>query len=299
VAGYQILGLALITVGDYPEGFSLLERGATLYGSEKHRLVPFQIASDPGVTMLGSWAWGLWHQGYPDRASKLAQEVRRYARRQDAHPYHSLGLALHLLGMIAIASRRVSEAAELGNEAVALGNAHGLATVSGCGLILQGWARAQRGENGGARMIRQGLAVAELHSYRPIFLGMLAETLGLSGEIEEGLAVLAEAFELAEASGARGNEAELDRLRGDLLSRLPAPNWSEIEVSYRTALEIARKQGTRGFELRAATSLARLRRDQGRRAEARDLLAPIYGWFTEGFDTADLKEAKALLEELG
>jgi len=138
VSGYQILGLALITVGEYPEGFSLLEHGAKQYGSEKHRLVPFQIASDPGVTMLGSWAWGLWHQGYPDRASKVAEEVLRYARRPDAHPYHALGLALHILGMVAITARQASEAEEFGNQAVALGNKHDSATISGCGLILLG-----------------------------------------------------------------------------------------------------------------------------------------------------------------
>jgi class 3 adenylate cyclase/tetratricopeptide (TPR) repeat protein len=299
VAGYQILGLALITVGDYPTGFSLLEQGAELYRSEKHRMAPFQIASDPGVTMLGSWAWGLWHRGYPSRATDLAQEVLVYARRQAAHPYHSLGLALHILGMMAIAARRMSEAEEFGNEAVSLGNQHGFTTPLGCGLILQGWAQAQRGENGGAAAkIREGLAVAGLLSYKPIFLGMLAETLALTDKIKEGLAVLAEALALAEACGARGNDAELQRLRGDFLRRLPSPDWTEIEASYRTALRIAHEQCTRGFELRAAVSLAHLLGDRGRGGEARDILAPIYGRFTEGFDTAELKEARVLLDKL-
>ena len=104
---------------------------------------------------------------------------------------------------------------------------------------------------------------------------------------------------MAQASGARGNDAELHRLRGDLLRRLPAPDWTEVEASYRTALAVAREQGTRGFELRAAVSLARLMSDQGRRDKARDLLAPIYSWFTEGFGMPDLKQAKALLDEFG
>jgi len=299
VSGYQILGLALITVGEYPEGFSLLEHGAKQYGSEKHRLVPFQIASDPGVTMLGSWAWGLWHQGYPDRASKVAEEVLRYARRPDAHPYHALGLALHILGMVAITARQASEAEEFGNQAVALGNKHDSATISGCGLILLGWARARCGQNGATvESIREGLAIAGLRSYRPIFLGLLAEALALTGKIEEGLAVIAEALAKAEASGARGNDAELHRLRGDLLHRLPSPDRTEIEASYRTALRIARGQGTRGFELRAAVSLARLLNDHRQWNEARDLLAPVYNWFTEGFGTQDLKEAKALLDKI-
>jgi predicted ATPase len=130
-------------------------------------------------------------------------------------------------------------------------------------------------------------------------LGLLAEALGLTGEIEAGLEVLAEALAAAEASGARGNDAELYRLRGELLGHLPSPDWTEVEACFHTALAIAREQGTRGFELRAAVSLGRLSSDQGRHAEARDLLAPVYGWFTESFDTPDLKDAKALLDELG
>ena len=102
----------------------------------------------------------------------------------------------------------------------------------------------------------------------------------------------------AAASGERGSDAEIHRLRGELTGRLPHPDPAKAEESFRTALAIAREQGTRGDELRAAASLARLWREQGRRGEARDLLAPIYGSFTEGFDRQDLKEAKALLEEL-
>jgi len=299
VTGYQILGQALITIGDYRAAFSEVERGARLYESEKHRMLAFQIASDPGVTMRGFWALGLWRQGYPDQARDVAAEVLRHARRPDAHPYHSLGLALLLIGMSAIAARRVAEAEELGNEAVSLGTEHGLPIASGSGLILQGWARAQRGANESTvENIRKGIDVAGYLSYRPIFLGLLAEALALTGKIEKGLAVIGEALGLAEASNARGNDAELHRLRGDLLRRVPSPDCKEIEVAYCTALRIAIGQGTRGFELRAAVSLAGLLGEHGRQAEARDLLAPIYGRFTEGFDTADLKEARALLDKL-
>ena len=202
--------------------------------------------------------------------------------------------------MIAIAGRRISEAEQIGNEAVTVGSEHGLPAMSGIGLILQGWALAQQGQDEGAvESIRRGIEILGYLSNRPIFLGLLAEALARSGKIEEGLAVLAEALAMAEACGARGNDTDLHRLRGDLLLRLPSPDRTEIEGCYRAALRIAREQGTRGFELRAAVSLARLWRDQGRHAEARDVLTPIYGWFTEGFDTADLKEAKALLDELG
>jgi predicted ATPase len=127
----------------------------------------------------------------------------------------------------------------------------------------------------------------------------LAEVLGLAGEVEKGLEVIAEALASAKNSGARGNDAELHRLRGNLLGRLPSPDRTEMEVSFRLALAVARRQGTHGFELRAAVSLARLLGAQGRRNEARDLLAPVCGCFTQGFDTPDLKDAKTLLVGLG
>ena len=129
----------------------------------------------------------------------------------------------------------------------------------------------------------------------PFDLALLAEALAFAGKIQEGLATLDNALA---ASGVRGWDAEIHRLRGELAGRLPYPDPAKAEDSFRAALAIAREQGTRGYELRAAMSLARLWREQGRRGEARELLAPLYDSFTEGFDTPDLKEGEALLEEL-
>jgi predicted ATPase len=122
--------------------------------------------------------------------------------------------------------------------------------------------------------------------------------MALAGKLEEALTALDDASAKAAGSGVRGWDAEIHRLRGELTGRLPYPDPAKAEDSFRTALAIAREQGTRGYELRAATSLARLWREQGRRTEARDLLAPVYDSFTEGFDTQDLREAKRLLDEL-
>ena len=132
----------------------------------------------------------------------------------------------------------------------------------------------------------------------PIFLASLAEGYGRIGEIETGLEKIAEAFALIEVSGEREREAELYRLQGELLQKRDRPNPAESEACFRQAIEIARSQEAKMFELRATTSLARLRISQGHRDEARGMLAGIYDWFTEGFDTADLKEAKAVLGEL-
>jgi predicted ATPase len=153
------------------------------------------------------------------------------------------------------------------------------------GRILQGWADAQKGQaTAGIARIRDGLAASEATGTRvatSLSLTLLAEALALAGKIEEGLATLDDAAKAA-VSGESGCDAEIHRLRGELTGRLPYPDPAKAEDSFRTALAIAREQGTRGYELRAATSLARLWREQGRRGEARELLAPLYGWFTEG-----------------
>jgi predicted ATPase len=215
---------------------------------------------------------------------------------------HTLAHALSFAGKAAVFARDVATVYTYGNDCMAIANEHGFAHWVAVGRILQGWAIAQQGQaTVGIALIRDGLAAEEATGTRlstPFDLALLAEALALSGEIEEGLAALDDALATAAASGANGWSAEIHRLRGGLTGRLPYPDPAKAEQSFRTALAIAREQGTRGYELRAATSLARLWREQGRRAEARDLLAPLYGSFTEGFDTQDLKEAKALLEEL-
>jgi predicted ATPase len=202
-----------------------------------------------------------------------------------------------------VSARRAIEAEPLANELTSFAREHGFALLHGYGLILQGWVMAWRRPGRAAvEQIRNGLAATRAAGSRfhePIVFGLLAEALGLAGEIEKGLEVIAEALTSAKNSGARGNDAELHRLRSTLLGRLPSPDRTEMEASCRLALAVARRQGTRGFELRAAVDLARLLSAQGRRKEARDLLAPVCGCFAEGLDTPDLKDAKTLLAGLG
>jgi predicted ATPase len=171
-----------------------------------------------------------------------------------------------------------------------------------CGSMLRGWALAHQGQaQEGIEQLRQGLMalyVSGIEIARLYFLALLAEAYGTIGQPAAGLEVLVEALTRVDATRDRWYEPELYRLKGALLLQQSADNHAEAQTCFHSALDVARAQQARSLELRTAVSLSRLWQHQGRRAEARDLLAPIYGWFTEGFDTADLQEAKALLEEL-
>jgi predicted ATPase len=258
------------------------------------------MGADIAVIALAAWGLALWHRGRPDQAREAAAEALQRARRLRHIP--TLAYALLISGFGAIAARKTAETELLANELVALSDQHRLAFFSGFGQIFQGCALAQRGQGRAAvQRIRGGLAAAEStgwRSHEPGFLGWLAHALALTGAIDDGLKVLAEALAAAAASGARGADAELHRLRGDLLRRSPSPEFAEVEACFRRALAVALEQGSCGFELRAAVSLARLLSELGRSAEARDLLVPVYGQFTEGFDMPDLKEAEVLLKAL-
>ncbi|HEV8717265.1 MAG TPA: hypothetical protein VGX03_31155 [Candidatus Binatia bacterium] len=190
---------------------------------------------------------------------------------------------------------------------ITLAREHGFPQWLGEGTVLQGWALAEQGQvEEGISQIRQGLVTHEaigaglLKSY---FLALLAEAHGKAGQEEEGLTTLVEALTVVDKSGERFYEAELCRLKGELLlqSQVPGPKpqvEKEVEGCFLKAIEIARRQQAKSLDLRAVMSLARLWQRQGKQKEAHELLAEIYNWFTEGFDTKDLQEAKALLEEL-
>jgi tetratricopeptide (TPR) repeat protein len=297
LAGGRLMGSTLALAGDFPSAFTHIERAVTSFMAEEHRIL---VGAELGVSALTNWSWVLWHRGYPDQACHAADRARRRAR-QCGHT-HTIAWALVATCLTAIFAEPAAEVEGLAREAVALANEHGLAMFRGQAMTFQGWALLQRGKPDAAlARIRDGLAAAratQAHIFEPIFLGFLSEALAQTGAIPEALKVLAEALELADSSGQNWADAELYRLRGNMLIGSPSPDQAEAEAFVRQALAIAREQGSRGFELRAAMSLARLLIQQGRRTEAGDLLAPVYGRFTEGFNTQDLKEAKALLDLL-
>jgi class 3 adenylate cyclase/predicted ATPase len=300
LVGHRILAHSLMYSGDHRTALAHFETAASLHRPDEHRDSAFRYGQDIGVSAFVMFSWALWHRGYPDQSARAADRALAYSR--ELGHAHTLAYAFYYAGMAAAFARDVATAYAHSNNCVAVASEHGFAQWAAAGRILQGWADAQKGEaTTGIARIRDGMAAAEATGNRvntPLFLALLAEALALAGKIEEGLDALDDALATAVVSGARGWDAEIHRLRGELTGRLPYPDPAKAEELFRTALAIAREQGTRGYELRAATSLARLWREQDRRTEARDLLAPLYGAFTEGFDTADLKDAKALLDQL-
>jgi predicted ATPase len=197
--------------------------------------------------------------------------------------------------------REVQAAQARATAEIAICTEQGFALYLARGRLLQGWTMAAQGQaaEGLARM-RQGLAAYQATGaevFRPYYLAFLAEAHGKVGQAEKGLTVLAEAVAVVHKTGERIYEAELYRLKGELLLVRSAENHGEAEAYFQQALAVARRQQAKSWELRAAMSLGRLWQQQGKRAKARELLAPIYDWFTEGFDTADLQEARALLAE--
>ena len=187
--------------------------------------------------------------------------------------------------------------------ALALATAYGFARVAAQGTLFRGRALAAQGQHReGLTQMQQGLAAHRATGTvigLPFWLAQLAEAYGQAGQVEAGVPLLVDALAVVDKTGVRASAAELHRLRGALLLQQPVPETQAAAACFQQALTVARRQQAKAWELRAATSLARLWQQQGKRAAAYALLAPIYGWFTEGLDTADLQEAKALLEELG
>ncbi len=297
---HYLLGATLFCLGDIALAREHVEQGIALYNPKQHSLHTLLYGQDPGVACLFWKAWALWYLGYPDRALRTSQEALTLAQ-ELSHPY-SLAIALNIVAFLHQFRREGHATQEHAEASVTLSNEGGFGFILGMGIILLGWAIAEQGEEEeGIVQMRQGLASwqatgAEL--YRPYYLALLAEGYGKVGRTKEGLTVLAEALDTAHKNGERFYEAELHRLKGELLLTLSPENHKDVEVCFRQAIDIARCQSAKSLELRAVTSLSHLWQKRGKKEEARNMLAEIYGWFTEGFDTADLNDAKALLEEV-
>jgi class 3 adenylate cyclase/predicted ATPase len=299
VEASRALGVSLFWLGAVETAQADLERGAALYDLERHRSHAFLYGIDPGVVCLSYSALASWALGYPDKALMRSDRALSLARKLSHR--QTLALALVWAAWLRQLRGEAPSAREQVEVALALCTEEGFPLFTAMAVILLGWIEVQEGQvKEGTERIRKGLddlRTTGTGLFRPSFLALLAEADERAGLPERGLRHLEQALAMTRRNGERFSESEIRRLIGDMLVQLPGSRIGDAEASYRQALEVARRQRTKSFELRAAASLSRLWRRQGRRAEARDLLAPVYGWFTEGFGTADLKNAKTLLDE--
>ena len=310
---HYALGISDFLRGALSDARSHLEYSRALYDVEQHRSQAFLYSFDTGVAGLSIVSWVLWFLGYPDQALQRQREALVLA--EELTHSQSLAFALIFASALHLFRRGDLRAREYAERAIALSTEQGLTfwrvegvDLRGCALVAQG-----HGEEG-LSQIREGIAgwrATGAQAYGTSFLLRLSHACGQVGRTEEGLTVLAEAFALVDKLEEHYAEAELYRLKGELTlqSQVESPKpvlsevegaqgEEEVEACFQKALEIAQHQQAKSWELRAATSLARLWQGQGKQAEARDLLTPVYNWFTEGFDTQDLRDAKVLLEEL-
>ncbi len=297
---HDALGNILFYLGEYAAAQTHLEQAIVLTDPAAQRALALRFGAAPGVRCLGIAAHTLWCLGYPAQALQRGREALALAQALT----HPLSLAHTQVWVALLHHRRheVEAVQERAEAVLTLATAQEFPQYVGFGTCLRGWALAMQGQDtAGLSQMHQGLAAVLATGQmlaRPRWLVLLAEATGYAGQVNEGLHVLAETLAAFEASGQGDMLAEAHRLQGELLLRQPAPNAAQAEACFQQALAIARSQQAKSWELRAATSLARLWQQQGKRAEAHALLAPVYGWFTEGFDTADLQEAKVLLDTL-
>jgi predicted ATPase len=297
---HRALGATLLYRGDVAAAQAHLERGIVLYNLQQHSSHALLIGVDSVVSCIVYSAVGLWLLGYPDQSLERMHQAVTLAQ-VSSHPL-TLAWALNWAARFYQCRREVQIVCEHIEASLRICTEHGFAFYVAGGNIIQGWVWAMQGQaSAGIVHIQQGLEawrVAQAEAQVPYMLSLLIEAYEQDEQVEEGLAVLAKALGLVDKNEERVWEAELYRLKGELLLKQAVADEHQAETCFRQALDVARCQEAKSLELRVATGLSRLWQRRGKRSEAYQLLAPVYNWFTEGFDTADLQEARTLLEEL-
>jgi predicted ATPase len=300
LAAHRAVGATLFWMGAVTAAQTHFTQGIALYDPQQHRASAFLYGEDAGVICRIFGAWALWYLGYPDQGLAQSQEAVTLAQ-QIMHPI-SLSFVLSCAAVFHQFRREGRATQERAEAVMSLAKEQGFPLWVMFGTVLRGWALAHQGQaQEGIEQLHQGLithCVTRGEIVRPYLLALLADVHGTIEKPEAGLTALAEALTLMDTTGERVWEPELYRLKGELLLQQSLDNQAEAETCFQHAISIAQNQSAKSWELRSATSLARLWQQQGKRQEAHDLLAPVYHWFTEGFNTLDLKDAKALLEEL-
>ena len=298
----QVLGIALFYLGEFPRALPHLSRGSAMYDPARHHALIYEHGGgDTGVAIRTHEALTLWTLGYPDQARQRMQHALETANSLARHPFtvafgHYFYAWLHKL-------YREEEIVEQATDvAIKICEEQRFPFWQLASACLRGSTLVERGAaDEGVLAMRQALASYQeigAQLYGPELHGLLGVALAKTGRVEEAAATLAEALRLVEKSQDRWWHAELHRLHGELTLGLPGDQTAAAEAAFEEALAVARAQQAKSWELRAAMSLSRLWHGAGKTAEAMKLLGDVHGWFTEGFDTADLREAAALLAEL-
>ena len=298
--GHRLMGTSLLYTGDIVKGRAHFDQAIAIHDPSQHRPLATRFGQDVGVVILSLRSWALWSLGYPEAALTDAEHALKDAREvcQAATLMYALSFTLWtniFCGNYATAAAQAQKLAALAEEKDAM-------FWKALGMMDQGCILALTGKASDAvRMITSGItawwstgSTLNILSFLPHLAIAYAEL----GQFDDARRCIGEAMTAVETTKERWWEAEVCRTAGEIALNSPEPDAVKAEAYFERALAVAREQQAKSWELRAAMSMARLWRDQGKRDAAHDLLTPVYGWFTEGFDTRDLKEAKALLDEL-
>ena len=298
--GHRIVGASRWYDGDYIDARTHLELALASFNAEEHRPLAFRYGQDIGVAGMIFLALTLWPLGKIDSANRVAEDAVAYA--PDTKHLATVAYAFTHACLLELLSRDPSKLLVHGESLDAVSRQLGLRFWSGYAAFARGYTRCRAGDLGsGTTEMRKGLEMLREQGIAwcvPLLQAVYAEAEAELGQLESAIATINEAIAFGKRTGQRWVEAELYRVYGDILLRVTTPDFAAAEAALMRSIEVARNQQTKTFELRAAVALAKLWRDEDKPNEARGLLTPVYNWFTEGFDTLDLKEAKVLLGEL-
>jgi predicted ATPase len=298
--GHRIVGTSLLHTGDFAKARGHYDQGIALYDPAEHRSLAMRFGQDSGVGLLGFRSWILWFLGYPQAAQADAEHALKNAR-EIGHA-GTLMYALGVTTLTRILCGNYVAASLQAEELVSLADEKGSLYWKANAMLQRGCLLALTGEAADAVQVITSAHTAWRSTgsamYEPMWLSYLATAYAVLGRFDEAWHYIGEAIAAVAITKEAIVEADINRIAGEIALMSPEPDAAKAEAYFERALAVARAQQAKSWELRASVSLARLRRDQGKRNEARDLLAPVYHWFTEGFDTRDLKEAKGLLNEL-
>ena len=300
MVGHRLMALSLLSTGDIAQGRAHYNQAIALYDPAEHRQLATRFGEDHRVAIFSHRSWALWMLGYPEAALADADHALKDAR--EIGQAATLMNALSMPSFTHVLCGNYAAAKARSDEVIALANEKGALFWKASGMIVQACVLALTGETSDAvQKLNSGIATFRstgATAFTPWYLSILARAYAELGQFDDAWRCIGEAITAVKTTKETMHEADVHRIAGEIALLSPEPDAAKAEAYFERALVVARQQQAKSWELRAAMSMARLWRDQGKRDEARTLLAPVYGWFTEGFDTLDLKEAKALLDEL-